>query len=58
MEFTPTQLKEFKKEAKRVFKMYKPLATYFDTPIITICSVLLQNLAFDGIFMSISFSDF
>lgn len=48
MEFTPTQLKEFKKQAMRVYEMYEPLANYFDNPIVKVISVLLQNLSFDG----------
>ncbi len=45
---TPQQLKSLKQDVKKLYKVYDNLAKYFDNPITTTISVLLQNLAFDG----------
>ena len=45
---TPKQLSSLKQDVRKLYKVYDNLATYFDNPITTTISVLLQNLAFDG----------
>ena len=45
---TIEQLKRIKEGSKEFHKLFESLSQYFDRPIATTISVLLQNLAFDG----------
>ncbi|MFT6125857.1 MAG: hypothetical protein ACJAVA_000299 [Flavobacteriaceae bacterium] len=45
---TLQQLKVFKKEVRKFYKLIEPIAAYFDNPKETVLIVLIQNLSFDG----------